>query len=175
MCLDCSGVTTENSAICVYFLIRYGDSVVLVPLTAIRLSIIVDFEWEISKLAVSVNFSYGVRVPVVIQFDGWSTKAVIVFVVVGGIIRASSVMTGCGFVSVSLEAVLTCIVKCEMCMRPCVVSITTLLFLIKCNPIIGPVMFFITTKCSPKVLSPLLIINLTVRNSFSKWPLVICI
>ena len=37
MCLDCSGVTTENSAICVCFLIRYGDSVVLVTLTAILL------------------------------------------------------------------------------------------------------------------------------------------
>ena len=35
MCLDCSGVTTENSAICVCFLIRYGDSVALVTLTAI--------------------------------------------------------------------------------------------------------------------------------------------
>ena len=85
MCLDCSGVTTENSAICVCFLIRYGDSVVLVTLTAIRLSIIVDIEWEISRLAVSVNFSSGVTVPVVFHFEGWSIKAVIVFVVVGGL------------------------------------------------------------------------------------------
>ena len=53
MCLDCSGVTTENSAICDCFSIRYGDSVVLVTLTAILLSIIVDFEWEISRYAVS--------------------------------------------------------------------------------------------------------------------------
>ena len=81
MYLDCSGVTTENSAICVCFLIRYGDSVVLGTLTAILLSIIVDIEWEISKLAVSVNFSNGVTVPVVFHFDGWSMKAVIVFVV----------------------------------------------------------------------------------------------
>ena len=44
MCLDCSGVTTENSAICVCFLIRYGDSFVLVTLTAILLSIIVNIE-----------------------------------------------------------------------------------------------------------------------------------
>ena len=104
MCLDCSGVTTENSAISVCFLIRYGDSVVLVTLTATLLSFFVDIEWEISKLAVSVNFSNGVTVPVVFHFDGWSTKAVFVFVVVGGMVRASSVMTGCGFVFVSLEA-----------------------------------------------------------------------
>ena len=70
------------------FLIRYGDSVVLVTLTAIFLSIIVDIEWEISRLAVSVNFSNGVSVPVVFHFDGWSMKAAIVFVVVGGIVRA---------------------------------------------------------------------------------------
>ena len=77
MCLDCSGVTTENSAVCVCSLMRYGDSVVLVTLTAILLSIIVDIEWEISKLAVSVNFSNAVTVPVVFHFDGWSMKAVL--------------------------------------------------------------------------------------------------
>ena len=154
MCLDCSGVTTENSAICVCFLMRYGDSVVLVTLTAIRLSIMVDFEWEISKFVVSVNFSNGVTVPVVFRFDGWSMKAVIVFVVIVDMVRASSAITGCGLVVVSLEAVLTCIVKWGKCMSPCVVSMTTLLFLIKCNPIIGPVNFFITTKCSANELSP---------------------
>ena len=141
MCLDCSGVTTVNSAICVRFLIRYRDSVVLVTLTAILLSIIVDIEWEISKLAVSVNFSNRVTVAVVFHFDGWSTKAVIVFVGGGGIVRELSVMTGCVLVFVSLEAVLTCIVKWGKCMRPSVVSMTTLLFLIKCNPIIGLLIF----------------------------------
>ena len=103
----------ENSAICVCFLIRYGDSVVLVTLTAIRLSIIVDIEWEISRLAVSVNFSNGVTVPVVLHFYGWSMKAVTVLVVAGGMVRSSSMMTGCGLVVVSLEAVLTCMVKGE--------------------------------------------------------------
>ena len=125
MCLGCSGVTTEKSEIYVCFLIRYGNSVVMVSLTAIRLSIIVVNEWEISKFAISVNFPNGVTVPVVLQFDGWSTKAVIIFVVIGVTVRASSVMTGCSFVAVSLEAVLTCIVKCGKCMRPCVVSMTT--------------------------------------------------
>ena len=175
MCLDCSGVTTENSAICVCFLIRYGDFVVLVTLTAILLSNIVDIEWEISKLAVSVNFSNGVTVPVVFQFDEWSMKAVIVFIVVGGMVKNSSVMTGLGLVVVSLEAVLTCIVKWGKCMRPCVVSMTTLLFLIECNPIIGPVNFFITTKCSANELSRIPIYSVAVDNGFSNWPLALCI
>ena len=131
MCLDCSGVTTENSAICVCFLMKYGDSVVLVTLTAILLSNIVEIEWELGRPVVSVNFSNGVTVPVVFHFDGWSMKDVTVFVVVGGMVRASSVMTGCGLVVVSLEPVLTCIVKWGKCMRLCVVSMTTLLFLIK--------------------------------------------
>ena len=174
MCLDCSGVTTENSAICVCFF-RYGASVVLVTLLAILLSIIVDIEWEISRLAVSVNFSSGVTLPVVFHFDGWSMKAVIVFVVVGGMVRASSVMTGCGLVVVSLQAVLTCIVKWGNCMSPCVVSMTTLLFLIKCNSIIGPVNFFITTKRSAKELFPISNFSVPVDSGFSKWPLATCI
>ena len=99
----------------------------------------------------------------------------IVFVVVGGMVRASSVMTGCDFVLVSLEAVLICIVKCEKCMRPCVVSITTLLFLIKCNPNIGPVNFFISTKCSAIVLAPILNFSVAVDCGFSNWPLATCI
>ena len=175
MCLDCSGVTTKNSAICACFLIRYVDSVVLVTPTAILLSIIVKIEWQINKRAVSVNFSNAVAVPVVFHFDGWSTKAVIVFVVVGGMVRASSVMIGCGLVVVSLEAVLNCIVKCENCMRPCVVLMTTRLFLMKCNLVIGPVNFFITTKCSAKALSPISNLSVTVAKGFSNWPLASCI
>ena len=154
---------------------RYGNSVVLVTLTAIFLSIIVDIEWEISRLAVSVNFSNGVTVPVVFHFDGWSMKAVIVFVVVGVMVRSSSVMTGCGLVVVSLEAVLTCIVKWGKCMRPCVVSMTTLLSPIKCNPKIGPVNFFIPTKCSAKELSSISNFSVAVDNGFSNWPLATCI
>ena len=165
----------ENSAICVCFLMRYGNSVVLFTLTAILLSIIVDIEWEISRLAFSVNFSNGVTVPVVFHFDGWSIKAVIVFVVVGGIVRVSSVMTGCGLVVVSLEAVLTCIVKWGKCMSPCVVSMTTLLFLIKWNPFIIPVNFFITTKCSANELSPISNLSVAVDSGFSNWPLAACI
>ena len=138
------------------------------------LSIIVDIEWEISRLAVSVNFSKGVTVTVVFLFDGWSMKAVIVFVVVGGIVRASSVMAGCGLVVVSLEAVLTYIVKWGKCLSPCVVSMTTLLFLIKCNPIIGPVNFFITTKCSANELSPISNFSVVVDNGFSNWSLATC-
>ena len=164
----------ELRNLCVFWM-RYGDSVVLVTLTTILLSIIVDIEWEISRLAVSVNFFNGVTVPVVFRLDGWSMMVVIVFVVVGGMIRASAVMTRCGFVVVSLEAVLTFIVKWGKCMRPCVVSMTTLLFLIKCNPVIGPVDFFITTKCSAKDLSPISNFSVAVANGFPNWPLATCI
>ena len=76
------------------------------------------------------------------------------FVVLGGIVRALSLRTDWGFAVVSLEAVLTCIVKCGKGMRPCVVSMTTLLFFIKWNPVMGPVNFFITTKFSANILSP---------------------
>ena len=61
------------------------------------------------------------------------------------------------------------------CMRPFVVSRTTLLFLIKCNPIFGPVTFFITTKCSAKVLSPVSNFSVAVDSRFSNWPLATCI
>ena len=71
-----------------------------------------------------------------------------------GILRASSVGTCWALANVSREAVLTCIVKCGNCVRPCVVSIPTLLFFMKCNPIIGPASFFFTMNCSTNVLSP---------------------
>ena len=185
MCLDCCGVTTENSAKCVCFLMRYGDSVVLVSLTAIRLPIFLMRYGDsvvlvsltairlsiISRLAVSLNFSNGVTVPVVFHLEGSSMKAVTVFVVSGGMVRSSSVMTGCGLVVVSLEAVLTCIVKWVKCRRPCVVSMTKLLFLVKCNPIIGPFNFFITTKCSAKPLSPISNFSVAVDIGFSNWSL----
>ena len=102
-------------------------------------------------------------------------KAVIVFVVVGGKVRASSVMIGCVFVVASLEAVLTCIVKWGKRMRPCVVSMTTLLFLVKCKPNIGPGIFFVTTKCFAKVLSPISNFSVAVDDDFSKWSLATCI
>ena len=168
-------MTTENSAICVCVLMRYGDSVVLVTLTDILLSIIVDIEFEISRLAVSVNFSNGVTVPVVFHFNGWSMKASIVFVVVGGMVRVLLVMTGCGFVVVSLEAVLTCILKWGKCMRPRVVSMTVLLFFIKCNPINGPLNFFMTAKCLANELPPISSFSVAVANGFCNWPLASCI
>ena len=56
----------------------------LVILNAIFLSMIVEMEWDISRRAASVNYPTGVTVPVVCHSDGWPTKAVIVFVVIGG-------------------------------------------------------------------------------------------
>ena len=79
------------------------------------------------------------------------------------------------FAVVSLEAVLTCIVNYGNCMRPCVLLITTLLFLIKCNPLIGPDNFFITTKFSAKMLSPISILSVVVANGFSDWPIDTCL
>ena len=73
-----AGVTTEISANCIFPLIRCGDSVVLVTLTAPLWSNIVDIEWEISRLAVSLNIYNGVRVPVVFHSERWSAKARIV-------------------------------------------------------------------------------------------------
>ena len=75
----------------------------------------------------------------------------------------------------SLEAVLTCNVKCGKTMRPRVVSMTTLLFLIKCKPLIGLVIFFFTTKCSAKMLSPVSNLTLTVANVFSNTSFATCI
>ena len=78
----------------------------------------------------------------------------------------------CGVVSI--EAVLTCIVEWGKCMRPCIASRSTLLFPIKCNPIIGPVNFFITTKCSTNTLSRLSNLSVVVANGFltGHWLLV---
>ena len=61
----------------------------LVTLTAIFLSIIVDIEWDMMRLAVSVNFFTVVTVPVVFHSNKWSTNAVIVFVVICGIVKLS--------------------------------------------------------------------------------------
>ena len=84
-------------------------------------------------------------------------------------------VTALGLVVDALGAVLTCMVKWGKCMMPCVVPMTTLLFLIKCNPIIGPVNFFITTKCSAKELSPISNFSVAVDTGFSNWPLATCI
>ena len=71
-----------------------------------------------------------------------------------------------GFTLVSLETVLTCIVKFGKCVRPCVVSTTTLLFLIKCYAIIDPVDFFITTKCLTNILSPISNVSVVLPTVF---------
>ena len=54
-------------------------------------------------------------------------------------------------------------------------SMTTLLFLIKCNPFNGPVKFFITTKCSAEALSPVSDYSVAVDKGSSNWPLATCI
>ena len=170
MILDCSGVTTENSATCVFFFIEYGDSVVLVIRTAVFLSIIVEIEWDISRLAASVNFPTGVTVPVVCHSDGrWVVNKCCnricchrwyCCVVLN--------KTGWGLALASVAAFLACIVRCGKWIRPCVVSMTTLLCLMKCNPIMDKI--FITTECSAKVLSPMSNLSVAVDMGFSNWP-----
>ena len=122
------------------------------------------------RLSISVNFSTGVTVPVVFHSDKWSTNAVIVFVVICGIVMLSRTRTAWGLALVWLNALLNCIVKCRKWMRPCVVSMTTLLCLIKCNPKKSPVRFFITTKCSAKLWSPTSNLSVAVAIGFSNWP-----
>ena len=89
MNLDCSGLTTENSAICGLFLIEKCDSVILVTLTAIFLSNIIEIERDNIELAASVKFFTGVTVTVVFHFDEWSTKEAIVFGDIGGTVILS--------------------------------------------------------------------------------------
>ena len=99
----------------------------------------------------------------------------IVVVDFDGIIRASPVRTDWCFVAVPLEAVITCIVVCGKCMRPWLLSITTLLFIIKCNPIVEPIIFFIRTNCSANMIPALSILNVAVANTFSNWPFAWCV
>ena len=115
-------------------------------------------------------FSTGVTVPVVFHSDKWSTNAVIVFVVICGIVTLSYMKTACGLALVWLDALLTCIVKCGKWMRPWVVSMTTLLCLMECNPVIGPVRLFNTTKCFAKMWSPMSYLIVGVAIGFSNWP-----
>ena len=148
--LDDCGVTTEDSAICVFFLIVYDDSVVLVTPTATFLSITSDIEWEISKLAVSVNLSSAVTAPIAFHSDGWATEAINVFCCHRGIFRMSSLILNWGFALFSLLVPLICFVNRGKRMRPCVVSISIPLCLMNCNTIIGPASFFIETRSSAK-------------------------
>ena len=113
--------------------------------------------------------------PCCVPFWRMVNKSFDCFVVLGGIIKASSVLTNCVFAVALLEAASTCIVKCGKSMRPFFVSITTLLFLIKCNPFIGPVNFFITTTCSPSSLSLVSNLSVAVAYGFSIWPFADCI
>ena len=89
MNLDCSGVTTEDLAICEFFLIESGDSVVLVTLTFIFLSNIVEIEKDMIRIAASVNLSTEVSVHVVFHSDEWLSNAEIVFVFIAGTVELS--------------------------------------------------------------------------------------
>ena len=153
---------------------KSGDSVVLVTLAATFLSVIFYIEWETKRFAVSLNFSSGVTVLVVFHSDESSTKAVIVFVVLGDFVRMSPVRADSGLAVLSLEAVLTSISKSWNWIRPCVVSLTTLFYLMKCSAMIGPVKSFILTKSLAKVKSPTSSLSVADSNDFSNCPFVTC-
>ena len=113
--------------------------------------------------------------PCSVPFRRMVKKGVSVFAVQGDIFRASSWMTDWGFAVCSPDAVLTCNVNFGKFVRPFVVSMTTLLFLIKCSSIMGPVSFLNATECSANILSPISIFSVAVANDFSSWPLATCI
>ena len=89
MNLDYSGATRENSAICVLFWLSKAIRLceLLWVLLFCQKSLTYN-ESEISKVAISVNVASGDTTYVVFNADGWSTEAVIAFVVFGGIFRA---------------------------------------------------------------------------------------
>ena len=168
--MDCSEKTTENSAICVFSSTEYGPSVVSVHSIATSLSNIVNIEWEISRRAVSMIFSSHVTAKVVLHSVGWSTKTVIVFVILGGFVRVSSLRTGWGLAFGSYDSILTCILWCGNCMRSCVVSMITMLFLIECQLMKDPNSFFIMTKWSANISN----LAVAVANFCSNWPYASC-
>ena len=55
----------------------------LVTLTGMFLSKIVDIDWDISRLAPSVIFPNGVTLSVVFHSEDWSSNVVMVLVVIG--------------------------------------------------------------------------------------------
>ena len=132
-------------------------------------------EWEISRLAASLNFARGVTVPGVLQSSGWATGALIVFVVIGGCVRLSLLSKVCCFEIFTLSAFLKSIFKKSGKMtRLCVVSTTTLLCLMKCSAIFCSSSFFITTKSFANVFSPVPNLNVVVLMGFSNLQFPTC-
>ena len=82
-----------------------------VTLSATFLSINVDIESKVSRVAISVSVPTGVRVYGEFHSEGWSAEAVIVFVVFGAIVGASSKWTTWGLALVSVVTFLTWIVR----------------------------------------------------------------
>ena len=87
----------------------------------------------------------------------------------------SPVRTDWDLAFILLVVLLNCIVKKGNRKRPCVLSMTTLPSLMKCNPMIGSVNFFIETKCFATVYSPIPNLSVAVANRFSNWSFAVCI
>ena len=125
---------------------------------------------EISRTDISLHFSGTNTVPLVFHSDERSTKAVIVFIFTASFVKVPLVRTTCGLALALLAVLLTGVVQWGKRMSPSVVSLTTLLRLMKSKPTTGPVIFFITTKCSAKVWSLKSNLNVVVASNFSNWP-----
>ena len=148
----------------------WGDSVVLITLTATFLSNNADIQWDISRLAALVIFSSGVILPVVFYCEEWSKKAVIVFNVTGGIVMASPTRTFWRLALVSLSPPYLHVQKTKI-NEANVMSMTILLCLMKCKGIIYPVWFFYTIKCSATLKSPITNLSVAVVNGFWNVPI----
>ena len=166
MNLVCFGVTTEDWAVCVCLLIFWVISLLPVNLISTFLLNKVGIEYDASKLAVLERLSVGVIIPVGFHYDGQSPKAVMVFVVIGGAVRVSSVRAVWGLALFLLAALLNCFFKWGEWMTPCVMSLNTQLCLIRCKQEIGLVKFFNTTKCFAKVKWPISNSSAAVANGF---------
>ena len=79
-----------------------------------------------------------------------------------------------GLALVLQAAFLTCVVNWGKQMRPCIASTITLICLMNCEPMIGPVKFFFPTKCSANVSSSKSNLKVVVANNFSNWPIATC-
>ena len=80
-----------------------------------------------------------------------------------------------GLSLVPLESLLTCIVGWKKWNRPCLVTMNTLLWLVKCTPRMIQVKIFFTIKCSAKMCSAISNLSKFLDNAFSYWPFATCL
>ena len=169
MKLYCFGVTTENSAIGVSFLIY-----TVIPffwLAALLLSVNCGCHWLGWQHSHCFHdFSHCSHSTCSVPFWWVVNKKCDRLLVIGRILEVSRIRRVWGSAFVSQAQLLTCMVKCGKWMKPYVVSMTTLLCLMKFKLITGPISFFITMKSSAKLWSMMSNLDFGVADGFSQWP-----